>query len=106
MARQGCRRLPGRAALQGAWKLNGRPRHALGRAANRFDQMSEKDEMMKELIESIEGLKIPRRERIAIAAMQGYLADADFGAGVEETAQWAVKHADALIAELDKEEEE
>jgi len=44
-----------------------------------------------------------RRERIAIAAMQGMLA-ADDGTPFlyEELAQDAVKLADALMAELDK----
>jgi hypothetical protein len=48
-----------------------------------------------------------RRERIATAALQGILAGAVETDGLPAAfdlnlAAWAVKHADALIAELDK----
>jgi len=46
-----------------------------------------------------------RRERLATAALQGILTNpAAGGCGpVEEIAHYAVRYADALIAELDKE---
>lgn len=47
-----------------------------------------------------------RRERIATAAMQGILANGlDSGVTCDsQLAEWSVAAADALIAELDKEE--
>ena len=50
-------------------------------------------------------LRAERRERIATAALQGILTNpAAGGCGpVEEIAHYAVRYADALIAELDKE---
>ena len=52
-----------------------------------------------------EQLRAERRERIATAALQGILTNpAAGGCGpVEEIAHYAVRYADALIAELDKE---
>lgn len=43
-----------------------------------------------------------RRERIATAALQGLLAHSGSGS-VQWVASYALDHADALIAELDKE---
>ena len=58
------------------------------------------------ILAAISNLKIPRRERIAIAAMQGLSSNPDIYQYEEKIVQWAVKQADALIAELDKEETE
>jgi len=65
---------------------------------------NEMKELMKELIEAVDflGSQPSRRERIAIAAMQGYCADRC--ANIKDNAIRAVMQADALIAELDKEE--
>jgi hypothetical protein len=44
-----------------------------------------------------------RRERIATAALAGLLsADGAGEVGYEKAAYWAIEHADALIAALDK----
>jgi hypothetical protein len=43
-----------------------------------------------------------RRERIAIAALQGLLACSRIQGNEEDLAIWSVEHADALIAELDR----
>lgn len=45
-----------------------------------------------------------RRERIAIAALQGILADPNSSGSYAEIANKSVEWADALIAELDKTE--
>jgi hypothetical protein len=45
-----------------------------------------------------------RRERIATAALHGLIANPTYSAPTtEHYATWSVAHADALIAELDKE---
>ena len=44
-----------------------------------------------------------RRERIATAAMAGMLADPERHGSPKDFAKYALQHADALIAELDKE---
>ncbi|MHB8372227.1 MAG: hypothetical protein ACYDBI_05910 [Thermoplasmataceae archaeon] len=46
-----------------------------------------------------------RRERFAMAAMQGLLPDPECGLEPELLAKEAVLYADALIAELEKEKE-
>lgn len=46
---------------------------------------------------------LTRRERFAMAAMQGILAaDADFCVPPGMVAEWSVQRADVLIAELEK----
>ena len=45
-----------------------------------------------------------RRERIATAALQGLLANPSQDTFPPDTARIAIKYADALIAELDKED--
>lgn len=51
-----------------------------------------------------EKVKTDLRERAAIAAMQGFCANQAFDdASCEQIAEWSVAHADALIAELQKE---
>ena len=47
-----------------------------------------------------------RRERIATAALAGLLANPDNLHDIEAAAIDACRHADALIAELDKKEED
>jgi len=56
---------------------------------------------------------LTKREMFAMAAMQGMLANSHVGQGFkpfshmtdEEIAQWSVKQADALLAELEKTED-
>ena len=43
-----------------------------------------------------------KREAFAMAAMQGYCANADVNATPEAVAGWAVHQADFLLAELEK----
>ena len=43
-----------------------------------------------------------KREAFAMAAMQGYCANADVNATPEAVAGWAVHQADALLAEMAK----
>lgn len=47
-----------------------------------------------------------RRERIATAALQGILSCPDTDGGPRASAKYAVAYADALIAELDKPQED
>jgi hypothetical protein len=42
-----------------------------------------------------------RRERIAIAAMQGLLANSESAGGASSVATWAIHQADELIKQLD-----
>lgn len=50
-----------------------------------------------------EGDGLTRRERFAMAAMQGILAaDADFCVPPEMVAKWSVQLSDVLIEELEK----
>lgn len=51
-----------------------------------------------------EKVRTDLRERAAIAAMQGLCANQAFDdASHKQIAEWSVAHADALIAELQKE---
>ena len=54
--------------------------------------------------ESVRCWKAARRERIATAALQGLLANPSQDTFPPDTARIAIKYADALIAELDKED--
>jgi len=45
---------------------------------------------------------LTKREAFAMAAMQGYCANADVNATPEAVAGWAVHQADALLAEMAK----
>lgn len=55
--------------------------------------------------ESVRSWKAARRERIATAALAGILSDSSgLLAHPPEMARIAIKYADALIAELDKED--
>jgi len=45
---------------------------------------------------------LTKREAFAMAAMQGYCANADVNATPEAVAGWAVHQADFLLAELEK----
>jgi len=56
-----------------------------------------------ELNRELSALKYDRRERIAMAAMQGLLSDPECGLEPELLAKEAVHYADALIAKLEKE---
>ena len=52
----------------------------------------------------LEKVRTDLRERAAIAAMQGLCANQAFDdASHKQIAEWSVAHADALIAELQKE---
>jgi hypothetical protein len=52
-----------------------------------------------------EKVRTDLRERAAIAAMQGFCANQGFDdASYKQIAEWSVAHADALLAELKKEE--
>lgn len=55
-------------------------------------------------VREIERLRADRRERIATAALQGLLAYPETQGTVIDFAKMSVRYADALIAELDKEE--
>jgi hypothetical protein len=52
----------------------------------------------------IERLRADRRERIATAALQGLLSDPNRQGTFSDAVRISVEYADALIAELDKEE--
>lgn len=56
------------------------------------------------LREDIERLHTDRRERIATAALQGLLSDPNRQGTFSDAVRISVEYADALIAELDKEE--
>lgn len=59
-----------------------------------------------EEIDSLDDIcdKLPsRRERIATACLAGFCASPSMAGSVEEQSRWAVRYADGLIAELDKE---
>lgn len=61
-------------------------------------QQREIDNLKKLLSETLNN----RRERSATACLQGVLSGTDVSGFFDDNAKWAIKNADALIAELDK----
>jgi len=81
-----------------------RLREAIQSLTERLEVDPSGTDKIDDLEAEVERLRADRRERIATAALQGLLSDPNRQGTFSDAVRVSVEYADALIAELDKEE--